>query len=113
LNSEIKNPAQSDQLLNPDARISLDESSNVSLLSEIAKSHKGITTNDDPLFLRKFWEFDQVLTGWEKHQSTVENHVHYGGREHLLLHEDGKGKLRELASLQERDRCLGTQGSRG
>jgi hypothetical protein len=110
LNSEIKNPAQSDQLLNPDARISLDESSNVSLLSEIAKSHKGITTNDDPLFLRKFWEFDQVLTGWEKHQSTVENHVHYGGREHLLLHEDGKGKLRELASLQERDRSRDKQG---
>ncbi len=110
LGASIAIAAQSEQLLNPDARISLVQSGGVNLLCEIAKSHKGITTNDDPLFLRKFWEFDQAPQSWVRLQSTVDEHVHYGGREHLLSYEDGKGRLRELAMLQDRDRGRDRQG---
>ena len=87
--SQVKMRDQFAQLSNPDARISLEETGDAQLLSKLAKSHKGITTNDDPMFLRKFWEFDLEPYGWERHQSIVEENLHYGGREHVLFYENG------------------------
>ena len=95
---------QSDQLQNPEHRIIVSGHVPGTLLSSIAKSHKGITTNDDPQFVRFFWEMPRIESGWEFHQSTVKATVPYGGMERVILFENGVGSLRALAKSQDRDR---------
>ncbi len=73
-------------------------------------SNKGITTNDDPLFVQCFWEQFQWDTGWEFFQSTVQNTNDWGGCEHILLYENGSGHMRVLAASQDRDRGRDKQG---
>jgi Eco57I restriction-modification methylase len=55
---------QDTQLRNPDARVSLDDFSSDSWLSDIADYGKGSTTGDSPRFLLCFWEFPRIE---EKH----------------------------------------------
>lgn len=95
---------QADQLHNPEHRIIITGHVPGDLLSSFAKSHKGITTNDDPRFVRYFWEMPRIENGWEFHQSTVKATQPYGGLERVILYENGKGSLRALAKLQDRDR---------
>ena len=101
---------QAGQLRNPDARIILGAETSGDLLAKLAFAHKGLTTNDDPHFLRLFWENASVAEGWEFHQSTVEEPVAYGGREHIILFENGSGQLRAMNAGQERDRRRDLQG---
>jgi N-6 DNA Methylase len=98
------------QLANPEHRIISAGLIRGTLLSAYAQSHKGITTNDDPRFVRKFWEMSQCQDGWEFHLSTVKVTCPYGGREQLILYESGKGGMRELAKSQDRDRRRDLQG---
>ncbi len=74
--------SQSDQLKNPDARVTLEEHSTGILLETHARSFKGVTSGDDPHFRRNFWENAQLPEGWRYLQSTVKGTVHYGGCEH-------------------------------
>lgn len=97
--------SQVSQLQNPDARITLEEHVGGTLLEKYAHSHKGISTYDDPVFVRKFWEFScWDKSCWEFHQSTVEQTTSYGGMEQILLYENGTGRLREHIASQSRDR---------
>jgi len=95
---------QSGQLQNPEHRIVITGHVPGTLLSSFAKSHKGITTNDDPRFVRFFWELPRIEDGWEFHQSTVKTTIPFGGMERVILYENGTGSLRALAKAQERDR---------
>ncbi len=101
---------QADQIGNPDARITLERFSTKKLLSAFASSHKGITTNDDPAFVRRCWELRLIDNGWMKHLSTVNQICLYEGREKVLLYEDGNGRLRKLAASYERDRYQDKRG---
>lgn len=102
---------QAVQLRNPDARLVLGPETTGDLLAKVAFAHKGLTTNDDPRFIRLFWENKRVSGGWECHQSTVDKAVSFGGREHTILFEMGTGQLRTMNAEQGRDRRRDLQGA--
>ena len=85
--------SQQIQLGYPDARISLTEDRNTTLLAKYAHSFQGIATADYPRFGRCFWELSSVERRWVFQQSTVKTSVAHGGREHILLWEEGSGPL--------------------
>lgn len=101
---------QTDQLDNPDARIVFADLGGSEHLEEYGFAHKGITTRDDPRFVRHFWEKENLSEDWEFHQSTVDEHKFYGGREKILLFENGEGEMRQLAASQDRDRRSDLKG---
>lgn len=84
LTAEIQTMAQVKQLNNPDARITLDESANITLLEKIAYSYKGITSGDDLHYRRFFWEFSFLQIGFEFFQSTVKTGNKFGGHESVI-----------------------------
>ena len=92
-NSVIVSATQRVQLGNPDARISLTEDRNTALLAKYAHSFQGIATADYPRFGRCFWELPDVAGDWVFQQSTVKKTVEHGGRQHILLWENGSGSL--------------------
>ncbi len=96
---------QRQQLRNPDARISIDRSGEPVLLSEYATSHKGIATGDISRFIRFVWEAPNLGDTWGLFQGSVDSVVHYGGREQILLWEDGQGSLYHFVAEK-----LGTSG---
>lgn len=106
---EVVTVSQKGQLANPDARVSFQASSGV-LLEAYATGNKGITTNDDPLFVRKFWEKSVRCEDWEYFLSTLDSTSDFGGCEHIVLYEQGQGMMRELAASQERDRGMDKRG---
>jgi hypothetical protein len=106
----LTSATQSGQLTNPECRIVIGDQVQGTLLSAFANSYKGITTNDDPRFVRFFWELPTIENGWEFHQSTVVQTTLFGGMERVLLYESGKGSLRAFAKAQDRDRRRDLQG---
>lgn len=91
---------QSSQLRNPDARITLVESSDVPLLSAYAKCLAGILNGDSPRFQKFFWEFAAKPAEWVFQQSTVESTCYYGGRELVIYFDEANGHLREDAVVR-------------
>ncbi len=81
---------QSAQAANPDHRITIDPLGSGPLLQLFAKAMQGIATGDYARFGRLFWEFDSKPSVWEFQQSTVDTNTAFGGREHLLLWDDGR-----------------------
>ena len=91
--SVIVSATQRVQLGNPDARISLTEDRHTALLAKYAHSFQGIATADYPRYGRCFWELPAIAGDWVFQQSTVKRTVEHGGREHILLWENGSGSL--------------------
>lgn len=86
--------AQRDQLNTPDARIAFrDQDDTDILLAQYANSYAGIQSGDYSRFGRCFWEVAENGSRWSFQQSTVENTVEFGGREHILLWDQGSGAL--------------------
>jgi hypothetical protein len=114
LQEQLQQRGQAEQLRNPDARIILQDVNTENLLMVYADSRHGLRTADGFRFLRSFWELPRFEAGWSPEQGTVEKTVDFGGREQVVLWEDGQGALREfadqgLASLQGGD-AWGKQG---
>lgn len=86
---------QADQLVNPDARIVLDLLADSPLLAQVADSYWGLGSGDNPRFVRCFWELPQIAGGWIRQLGSVRVTTEFGGREHIVLWEDGKGALAE------------------
>jgi hypothetical protein len=84
---------QKSQSQNPDARLTLAESDPSALLSRFAETFEGLTTGDLDRFIERFWEHPALSEGWEVFIGNVREHVSYGGREQILLWEDGRGAL--------------------
>ena len=105
--ARIKTVGQAEQLKNPDARVVFTEGNIEHLLEQYAVSLQGIATGDYMCFGRCFWEITYLSISWVFQQSTVENTQVFGGREHLLLWEDGKGELKKFISTCSRTRRLG------
>jgi hypothetical protein len=98
---------QSDQLGNPDARISLDEVSRGKRLQNFATYHNGIQTGDYPRFGRCFWENGTRIDGWKWQQTTVLESTTYGGRSYLLRWDGDNGEFRSFV----RERLDGNDGA--
>jgi hypothetical protein len=109
--SEIVSGLQSQQLANPDARIVLGTQRSTTLLASIADAYAGIQSGDSARFSRVFWEMPSLLPGWAFQASTVTETIPYGGREHVLLWEDGEGALAQHQSAYVRGlKAFGKQG---
>jgi hypothetical protein len=106
----IKQVVQESQLNNPDARVTLEDAEDLLMLMNYASGFKGITTNDDPLFVQFFWEQSPWYDGWEPFQSTITETSFWGGCEKIVLFEQGRGRMRELAAAQDRDRRMDMRG---
>ncbi len=108
--AKLRMVKQNGQLGNPDSRIAFEFDSMAVLLSRFAVASQGIPTSDGPMFVRKFWEISIIRNGWDFHQGTVLETLLYGGREDIILFEEGKGRLRQMSVEQERDRRRDFQG---
>ena len=86
---------QESQLRQPDTRISLGKADTQVLLEKYADAYAGMRSGDYPRFGRCFWEMPELLSGWVFQYSTVNTTREFGGCEHILLWENGKGQLAE------------------
>jgi hypothetical protein len=79
---------QSDQLANPDSRITLTRLTRGMLLEGYALPIKGNTTGDDPRFRRAFWEFELLSDGISRLQSAPSVPGVYSGCSDVLRFAD-------------------------
>ena len=96
IESEIRSVSQNNQLLNPDARITLEDTDDLPLLADRSSSIEGLSTGDNPRFIQNFWETPKRNENWEFFiQNAKETHF-YTGRSDVLRW--SKGKLKEYPS---------------
>jgi len=88
---------QRDQLLNPDSRIVLGQTTKGSLLSDYATALAGHLVGDSVRFERCFWEISMITDDWELLQSTVESTQRYGGRSAIIFWQKQQGDMYRLA----------------
>ncbi|MQL53839.1 SAM-dependent DNA methyltransferase [Desulfofundulus thermobenzoicus] len=91
--AELKMMVQAEQLKNPDSRVAWGVELETELLEKYADSYWGLGSGDYPRFGRVFWELSKIGDEWVFQLSTVEQTKLYGGREHILLWENGEGAL--------------------
>jgi hypothetical protein len=107
--SAVISRKQSEWLSNPSCRITVEFISASIYLSKYARPWQGIKTSDDDRFVVCFWEQESHNPQWRFFLRALGRDA-FSGREHLLLWEDGHGQLRELSTLQSRDRKRDLQG---
>ena len=81
-NTEVKGIEQAQQLVNPDARITLQEAP-TNLLEQHATAHQSISTGDNPAKRRFFWE-QPISDHWVYFHSTVSDTTKFGGMHSVL-----------------------------
>ena len=83
-------------------RVSLEAPTSHSLLEQFATPYQGITTGDNPQFIRFFWDVGQWGCGWLQFQSTGDLSSEFDGREQVFRWENGQGVLAssEAARIQ-------------
>ena len=86
------------QLENPDARIVAETERPTILLRASADSYKGIATGDLERFIHYFWEHTPLAKAWSPLQGRVDVPAAYGGREQVVLWENGCGQLHRFVS---------------
>lgn len=85
--------AQSEQLRNPDSRISFETRTKTPLLSAAAISMRGIVSGDGDRWFRQFWELPAASPSWKPLQTTVRETLPYGGRDQLIDWSGGGGGM--------------------
>ena len=91
--NDLRLLSQEKQSANPDRRVLFAETSEVGALAEYADSFKGLATGDLSRFIFSFWELPVVANGWRCLQGSVSATTPYGGRDQIILWEDGRGAL--------------------
>ncbi|ROH85756.1 SAM-dependent DNA methyltransferase [Pseudomethylobacillus aquaticus] len=92
---EVQRVSQTEQLKNPDTRVSLQTLAAGTLLGKFAKSVQGIKSGDDGRVSRLFWEMAKLKPDWTYYQSTVPNSEQFGGLEGVIFWgDDGQGLAR-------------------
>jgi hypothetical protein len=108
LSSQLLALSQAAQAKNPEGRIEFSESETTQRLMRYAKSIQGLATSDDPQFTICFWELSAISNGWCGLMGTVLDTIPFGGREQLILWEDGRGRyFRHAMALKEEGRMGG------
>jgi hypothetical protein len=97
--NEIKIVEQAQQLINPDARVSIDSVDSQSLLAEKASSFLGLGTGGFEQFGRCFWELSQKTNGWAWLQSSAQTHAHYDGLSLVVAWDYSSNRVRGMDKL--------------
>jgi hypothetical protein len=84
LRSTVAIVNQQGQLLNPDARVGLENSRQCDRLDSVAISLLGLGTCDAPHYVRAFWEQPRLLSNWAYMQTAANNSHGDGGRENIV-----------------------------
>ena len=100
--AELRGVAQARQLENPDARITLEEASELPILASYAECFAGILNGDSPRFQKKFWEVIDKHALWTFQQTTVDDQRPFGGLELILYYDKKNGHLREDAEIRRK-----------
>ncbi len=95
ITEEIKSVSQAKQLENPDARVALEEGSELPNLDNFAECFAGVLNGDSPRFQKKFWEILEREDKWTFQQTTIEENKLFGGLELILFYDKKNGHLRE------------------
>lgn len=98
--AEIKSVEQAKQLKNPDARITLENSSDLPRLENYAECFAGVLNGDSPRFQKQFWEIIDKSDLWTFQQTTVCDNKKFGGLELILNYDKKNGHLREEAWIR-------------
>ena len=85
--------SQMQQLRNPDSRILAQTLTDLPALAAYADSFKGLATGDLARFIFVFWEIGSVSNDWSFLQGSVTETIPYGGRNQIILWENGRGAL--------------------
>jgi hypothetical protein len=86
-------PSQAAQLQNPDSIIQFETIDPDKRVGKIGFVRGGTTSGDSPRFRKHFWEVDCTNSRWVFQQGTVDEIAEFGGRELVLLWENGRGEL--------------------
>jgi type I restriction-modification system DNA methylase subunit len=97
LSAEITVLLQSEQLKNPDYRVTTELIERGTPLKKVAIPTEGLSTGDGDRFIHRFWEHSCRRSPWEYFQSAPDHEGFFGGMSQLLRWE-GDGRL--LASLE-------------
>lgn len=81
-------------------RVTLDAPATESLLEKFAAPYQGITSGDNPRFIRFFWEPKTWGGDWMQFQSTGDLSSEFDGREQVFLWENGQGVLAKAESAR-------------
>jgi hypothetical protein len=103
--------AQVEQLLNPDARVTLESTSNLPLLSKYTDSYWGIGSGDIPRFASQFWEIPELNPSWKPLHVTSANKSEFTGREQII--DWRKSSLELCITDHERELWLANRWNRG
>jgi hypothetical protein len=87
-------------LENPDARVALEETSDLSRLEKYAECFAGVLNGDSLRFQKQFWELVNRSDLWVFQQTTVQDHKAFGGLELILCYDKKHGHLREEAWIR-------------
>ena len=116
--AEIPSVKQIQQLRNPDARVTLEDTTAQARLDGYCISIEGLTTGDLERFVGKFWE-GALSNGWEPYIQNVESTAHFGARTDRILWENGNGTLARFptahnfpSEVMNGRRVLGRRGLR-
>ena len=93
---ELVKLSQTKQIDNPDSTIVLTDAIVKGRVGDVADSFHGITTTDLPRFARCYWELIRKSDGYIYQQGTVGLASPFGGKEGVLLWENGSGGIKEL-----------------
>lgn len=99
---ELKFLNQSDQLRNPDARITLEPSSGLTLLGAFCICRLGLGTGDAMHYIRAFWELPQTTSSWRTVQMAAKNASGGGGLEHVVAWDAEAAKVRGMTAEERR-----------
>lgn len=80
----LADTSQSQQLANPDHRITLLEGTPGATLGDYARTSWGISPADLPRFGRAYWEVPRIAAPWQRWQSSFQAPAAFTGR-HLIL----------------------------
>ena len=90
--AETLSVEQAQQLRNPDARVTLEDTTAHARLDGYCTSIEGLTTGDLERFVGKFWE-GTLSDGWDPYIQNVESTAHFGARTDRILWENRNGAL--------------------
>jgi hypothetical protein len=90
--SALVHVSQRTQAANPDSRI-LPAAVGKGSIGDVANTHQGIKTSDNPRFVRFIWELPHHGGGWRRMQSAPQSTSPYTGRSEVCFWEDGFGVM--------------------
>ncbi|OZF29148.1 hypothetical protein CH296_18025 [Rhodococcus sp. 14-2496-1d] len=99
------------QIANPDHRITLTVIDQSTLLSALASSSQGVTTGDNPRYMRKIWEVPAHYAEFRPIQSSLSKTETYGGRDQIIWWQENGVAL--MGSPQARIQGSFAWGKRG